>query len=377
MLFKRIPANQLTRMLLDAGAKELHLSRILHSFVNVLKYPPSLLMCLGDGQQAYAPGAQGVESWLNQIKYGYGGKFSSTFGTAGYEDVSDLVVCCPDAKTLYAILKGGGAQPPQQRQIEAALTKLVGGPLSEKASNTSTDAAGAFSVPASHDASPAVEAEAVLTLAAECAAPVARAGGEGDVRCLAPRKHGDSLRSSGAALEAHEERDDEEEEVDVAPPASSLPSAPPGGKSTTTSSSNSSISMKRRSTSNSSVGSVGSNHRRGTGRRQLSRPANTFFQGNRHLMLSYQWDHQQQVVEIRKLLEGDHAIKCWMDVDNMKEDIYDSMAEGVQGALAVVSCMSPAYQDSANCKLELKFAQQSGTHANFVPPLSHIHFVFG
>ena len=44
----------------------------------------------------------------------------------------------------------------------------------------------------------------------------------------------------------------------------------------------------------------------------------------------------------------------------MKEDIYDSMAEGVQGAIAVVSCMSPSYQNSENCKLELKFAQQSG-----------------
>jgi hypothetical protein len=41
-----------------------------------------------------------------------------------------------------------------------------------------------------------------------------------------------------------------------------------------------------------------------------------------------------------------------MDVDGgMKADIYDSMAEGVSNA---------AYQDSANCALELKFAKQSG-----------------
>ena len=52
--------------------------------------------------------------------------------------------------------------------------------------------------------------------------------------------------------------------------------------------------------------------------------------------------------------------KGWMDVDNMSVDIYDSMAAGVQGAGVVVCFMSQQYQDSANCKLELKFAQQSG-----------------
>ena len=50
-----------------------------------------------------------------------------------------------------------------------------------------------------------------------------------------------------------------------------------------------------------------------------------------------------------------------MDIDGgMKSDIYDSMAEGVAGAACVICFMTQAYQDSANCKLELKFAQQSG-----------------
>ena len=50
-----------------------------------------------------------------------------------------------------------------------------------------------------------------------------------------------------------------------------------------------------------------------------------------------------------------------MDIDGgMKSDIYDSMAEGVQGAACIICFMTQAYQDSANCKLELKFAQQSG-----------------
>jgi hypothetical protein len=52
-----------------------------------------------------------------------------------------------------------------------------------------------------------------------------------------------------------------------------------------------------------------------------------------------------------------------MDIDGgMKSDIYDSMAEGVQGAACVVCFMTKAYQSSGNCKLELKFAQQSGVY---------------
>lgn len=44
----------------------------------------------------------------------------------------------------------------------------------------------------------------------------------------------------------------------------------------------------------------------------------------------------------------------------MQTDLYDSMAEGVQGAAAVVCFMSEQYQLSENCRLELKFSKQSG-----------------
>jgi hypothetical protein len=81
--------------------------------------------------------------------------------------------------------------------------------------------------------------------------------------------------------------------------------------------------------------------------------------GSRYAMLSYQWDHQDTVKRARSLLEK-YGVQCWMDIDQMKKDIYDSMAEGVQGAACVICFMSAAYQESANCKLELKFAQQSG-----------------
>ena len=80
----------------------------------------------------------------------------------------------------------------------------------------------------------------------------------------------------------------------------------------------------------------------------------------KHAFLSYQWDVQENVKDIKRLL-NERNIKCWIDIDGgMKSDIYDSMAEGVQGAACVICFMTQAYQDSQNCKLELKFAQQSG-----------------
>lgn len=57
----------------------------------------------------------------------------------------------------------------------------------------------------------------------------------------------------------------------------------------------------------------------------------------KHVMLSYQWDHQK-VVE--KVYEGLNklGIKTWMDTKGgMKNNIIDSMASGVENA-AVVCC---------------------------------------
>jgi hypothetical protein len=46
----------------------------------------------------------------------------------------------------------------------------------------------------------------------------------------------------------------------------------------------------------------------------------------KHAFLSYQWDVQTQVVQIKELL-NERNVKCWMDIDGgMKTDIYDSVS---------------------------------------------------
>ena len=66
----------------------------------------------------------------------------------------------------------------------------------------------------------------------------------------------------------------------------------------------------------------------------------------KHVMLSYQWDHQAQVKRAYDMLTR-LGVKCWMDIaGGMSADIYESMAEGVSNASVVVCFMSQKYQDS-------------------------------
>jgi hypothetical protein len=117
---------------------------------------------------------------------------------------------------------------------------------------------------------------------------------------------------------------------------------------------------------------------------------------SKHVMLSYQWNHQVQVKRVHDLLTK-LGVKCWMDISGgMGADIYDSMAQGmfvcsivlcavvcfvstrlfltplclvlfqgVTNASVVVCFMSQKYQESENCMLEAKYAKQCGV--NIVP----------
>ena len=75
-----------------------------------------------------------------------------------------------------------------------------------------------------------------------------------------------------------------------------------------------------------------------------------------HIMLSYQWDYQQEVREICQALRR-FNFEVWMDMDSMSGNIYNKMAEGVEGADIVIICMSTKYQSSENCNKEFQYAQ--------------------
>ena len=65
-------------------------------------------------------------------------------------------------------------------------------------------------------------------------------------------------------------------------------------------------------------------------------------------MISYQWDDQDRAINARQTLTK-LGVPCWMDIDGgMQQDIYESMAAGVENAACVVCFMSQKYQESVS-----------------------------
>ncbi|KAJ3228334.1 hypothetical protein HDU78_009809 [Chytriomyces hyalinus] len=73
-------------------------------------------------------------------------------------------------------------------------------------------------------------------------------------------------------------------------------------------------------------------------------------------MMSYAWATQTQVIELKASLEKELGINVWMDVHNMKDNIYAGMWEGITKSDLIIVCLSKEYLNSANCKLELTYA---------------------
>ncbi|CAF3321366.1 unnamed protein product [Rotaria socialis] len=82
--------------------------------------------------------------------------------------------------------------------------------------------------------------------------------------------------------------------------------------------------------------------------------------GGKHVMLSYNWNSQALVSKMYQILK-DEKIPTWFDIQGgMKQNIYESMADGVENAAVVCCFMTPDYQKSENCKLELQYAKKRG-----------------
>jgi male-specific lethal 1 len=65
------------------------------------------------------------------------------------------------------------------------------------------------------------------------------------------------------------------------------------------------------------------------------------------------------VLRIRQELKA-RDIAVWIDVEEMHGSTIDSMAAAVEGASCMLVCMSKAYKESANCRLEANYAQARG-----------------
>ncbi|XP_072044654.1 uncharacterized protein [Amphiura filiformis] len=84
------------------------------------------------------------------------------------------------------------------------------------------------------------------------------------------------------------------------------------------------------------------------------------------IMVSYQWNSQSRVVEIRDKLVAS-GYKVWMDVTNMRGDILTAMADAVQNSDVILICMTERYKDSKNCRSEASYAYK--LHKKVIPLL--------
>eukprot|EP00004_Rigifila_ramosa_P007149 TRINITY_DN1806_c0_g1_i7.p1 TRINITY_DN1806_c0_g1~~TRINITY_DN1806_c0_g1_i7.p1 ORF type:complete len:1928 (+),score=397.07 TRINITY_DN1806_c0_g1_i7:814-5784(+) len=77
------------------------------------------------------------------------------------------------------------------------------------------------------------------------------------------------------------------------------------------------------------------------------------------IMISYNWAHQHIALKLKKLLEAAGYV-VWMDVDKMAGNMDAAMAEAVDGAEAVIVCLTEGYKASKNCKAEFQYAVGKG-----------------
>jgi uncharacterized protein (DUF302 family) len=66
-------------------------------------------------------------------------------------------------------------------------------------------------------------------------------------------------------------------------------------------------------------------------------------------MISYNWEHQSMVKQIRENLRSS-GINVWMDVDDMQGSTLQAMASAVEKTDIVLMCYSFKYKNSDNCR---------------------------
>ena len=76
-----------------------------------------------------------------------------------------------------------------------------------------------------------------------------------------------------------------------------------------------------------------------------------------HVMISYQWDFQEVLVEVKNKLQAS-GYRVWMDLEQMGGSTLETMAKAVENASVILVCVSQRYKESPNCRSEAEYAYQ-------------------
>ena len=82
------------------------------------------------------------------------------------------------------------------------------------------------------------------------------------------------------------------------------------------------------------------------------------------VMLSYQWDSQAFVKEIKSFLEA-NGLRVWMDVKQMYGNINIRMKNAINHSKIMLLFITKKYEDSHNCRKEFNYADQE--KKNIIP----------
>ena len=76
-----------------------------------------------------------------------------------------------------------------------------------------------------------------------------------------------------------------------------------------------------------------------------------------HVMISYQWDSQEVLIEVKNRLQAS-GYRVWMDLEQMRGSTLEAMAKAVENSSVVLVCVSERYKESPNCRSEAEYAYQ-------------------
>ena len=74
-------------------------------------------------------------------------------------------------------------------------------------------------------------------------------------------------------------------------------------------------------------------------------------------MISYQWDSQEVLIEVKNRLQAS-GYRVWMDLEQMRGSTLEAMAKAVENSSVVLVCVSERYKESPNCRSEAEYAYQ-------------------
>ncbi|CAF0785788.1 unnamed protein product [Didymodactylos carnosus] len=75
------------------------------------------------------------------------------------------------------------------------------------------------------------------------------------------------------------------------------------------------------------------------------------------IMISYQWGRQKDILDLYKKLTV-VGYRCWLDIFQMGggDSLYEKIDQGIRNAKVILSCITPKYIISANCRREMSLS---------------------